>query len=120
MSAYCSKQQEGLRVFAILIKKGHFWTRFIPRKKVKGAGVSVASIMYMAAQPPRHSVSARSQKAAASQAFLRELPVADERPVSWSGRYLSQQMSHVTTTENMARMLATDRQMGPAGEGGML
>jgi len=57
---------------------------------------------------------------AAHQAFLRELLVADARPVSWSGLYLSQQMSHVTTTENMARMLATDKQMGPAGEGGIL
>lgn len=116
--AYCSKQHEGLRVFAIL-RKGHFGQDLF-LEKVKGAGVSVASTMYIITHPQYNISSVHSQSPATNQAFLRELLVADARPVSWSGLYLSQQMSHVTTTENMARMLATDKQMGPAGEGGML
>ena len=59
MSAYCSKQHEGLWVFAVLIKRP-FWTRLILRKKVKGAGVSVASIMYIITQP-QYNISINSQ-----------------------------------------------------------
>lgn len=44
-------------------------------------------------------------------------PPAAEPAAAPSGRYLSQQMSQVMTTEKRARMLATDRQMGPTGEG---
>lgn len=40
-----------------------------------------------------------------------------EPPAALSGRYLSQQMTQVITTEKSARMLATDKQMGPTGEG---
>lgn len=53
-------------------------------------------------------------------ALLRFALGAEVRDVSGSGRYFNQQINHVTTTENMAKMLATERQMGPAGEGGLL
>lgn len=58
MSAYCSKQHEGLWVFAILIK-GHFG-RDLFLEKVKGAGESVASIMYRITQP-QYNLSIKSQ-----------------------------------------------------------
>lgn len=38
-------------------------------------------------------------------------------PSPGSGLYFSQQMTQVTTTEKRANTLATDRQIGPAGEG---
>lgn len=55
--------------------------------------------------------------AAAALALEPLPPLAAEPAAAPSGRYLSQQMIQVTTTEKSARMLATDRQMGPTGEG---
>lgn len=55
--------------------------------------------------------------AAAARALEPLAPLAAEPAAAPSGRYLSQQMIQVTTTEKSARMLATDKQMGPTGEG---
>lgn len=55
--------------------------------------------------------------AAAARALEPLVPLAAEPAAAPSGRYLSQQMIQVTTTEKSARMLATDKQMGPTGEG---
>ena len=54
---------------------------------------------------------------AAARALGPPPPPAAEPVAAPSGRYLSQQITQVTTTEKSARMLATDRQMGPTGEG---
>lgn len=64
---------------------------------------------------PRYVSLLRAPPAIAPRA-LGPLPPA-EPGAAPSGRYLSQQMTQVTTTEKSARMLATDRQMGPTGEG---
>lgn len=56
-------------------------------------------------------------RAAAARALEPLPPLPAEPAAAPSGRYLSQQMIQVTTTEKSAKMLATDRQMGPTGEG---
>ncbi|KAI6063323.1 Sphingosine-1-phosphate phosphatase 2 [Aix galericulata] len=104
------------------------------RSPVRGQAAAAASLLPAAAKQP--SIFQLGATASRRRSGLREpggyesvlraapLPRAvpsDAAPAALaaaaSGRYLSQQMSQVTTTEKRARMLATDRQMGPTGDG---
>lgn len=68
--------------------------------------------------PSRYVSLLRALPRVAAARALEPLPPLPAEPAAVpSGRYLSQQMIQVTTTEKSARMLATDRQMGPTGEG---